>query len=220
VDADLLFENDRWVAETGAQLNEYAVVQPFDTASWLPAGVTDPVSAPGARTQHGIGYTLMQRADRSRALSNYLEHGHTGFGWAFRRSILTRHGYYDGLIVGGADIVMAHAVYDDEEFFNGRNWVARRLAPRLLRHAAEWASGVRPDVKGSVSYTPGTVHHLWHGEVEGRRYVERLEILRAADFDPAVDITLNEDRCWTWGSPKPELHRALRDYFAGRREDG
>lgn len=220
VDADLLFENDAWVEETRARLEDFPVVQPFDTASYLPAGVTDPSAAPPERTERGIGWTLLAHADRPRALVRYQDHGHTGFGWAFRRSIVAAHGFYDGLVVGGADIVMAHAVYDDEVFFSGRNFVSRRLAPRLLQHAADWARGVRAEVGGRVGFTPGTAHHLWHGHTEGRRYLERLEILKAADFDPAVDIRLNADRCWTWGSDKPALHRAVHDYFAGRREDG
>jgi hypothetical protein len=218
VDADLLFENDDWVAETSERLKRFPVVQPFEMASYLPAGSHAP--GDGTRTQRGIGATLSSHDNRVRALGNFTEHGHTGFGWAFRRATIERHGYYDGLVVGGADVVMAHAVYDDDAFFEGRNWVARRLPPRVLAHAAAWARDLRHDVAGRVSFTPGTVHHLWHGEIEARRYVERLDILRAADFDPACDIVLNEDRCWTWGSDKPVLHQAIREYFAGRREDG
>ena len=36
LDADILFENDDWVAQTSAGLEEFAIVQPFDTACWLP----------------------------------------------------------------------------------------------------------------------------------------------------------------------------------------
>lgn len=220
VDADLLFENDDWVAETRARLEEFAVVQPFDTASYLPPGAIDPDAASATETRRGIAFTLSTHPDRPRALANYVEHGHTGFGWGFRRSIVARHGYYDGLVVGGADIVMAHAVYDDELFFAGRNYVSRRLPPRVLSHAAAWAAPVRAEVHASVGYTPGTVHHLWHGDMGRRRYVERLDLLRAADFDPAADIRVNDDGCWTWGSDKPALHRAVGDYLVGRREDG
>ena len=220
VDADLLFENDDWVAQTRALLEEFVVVQPFESACWLPRGAVDPVAVPGSTTKPGAAATMAAHDDWPKALSNYLAHGHTGFGWAFRRSVLDRHGYYDGLIVGGADVVMMHAIYGDDRFFAGHNWYSRRLTPGILRHAAEWSRGFLPDVGASVAYTPGTVMHLWHGDVEARRYVERLEMLRRADFDPESDIALNADGCWTWRSAKPDLHRQLREYFAARREDG
>jgi len=47
-----------------------------------------------------------------------------------------------------------------------------------------------------------------------------MQILLDAHYDPRTDLRLNADGCWTWNSDKPELHRRLREYFAGRREDG
>jgi hypothetical protein len=219
VDNDLLFTNDDWVAQTCALLNTYLVVQPFDSVCWLPRDVVTLEPPPGAPTQRGMACTIAGRTDWRRALRSYLDHGVTGFAWAFRRALLERHGFYDGLIVGGADVVMAHAMYADEQTFLRHNWYARRFPPRVRAHAASWQRGFQQDVAASVAFVPGSVLHLWHGDAAGRRYVDRLEILCRADFDPEIDIVLNADRCWTWGTMKPDLRRELSEYFAGRRED-
>ena len=166
---------------------------------------------PGCRTERSLGYTMTTRADWSRALANYLEHGHTGFAWAYRRDVLARHGFYDGAIVGGADVLMAHAGYGDRTFFDGRNFYSRRLSKGLLADVAAWADRFSAEVAASVSFTPGTVLHLWHGEIGGRQYVERLQLLRDADFDPRADLALNADGCWTWATEKPDLHRGVRE---------
>ena len=39
-------------------------------------------------------------------------------------------------------------------------------------------------------------------------------------FDPQADIALAESGCWRWSSDKPELHRAVAEFFVKRREDG
>ncbi|MEZ5288662.1 MAG: hypothetical protein R2712_28415 [Vicinamibacterales bacterium] len=220
LDCDLLFERDDWVADTARRLDDTPVVQPFEVARYLPRGVDDPAAAGESPEVRGIAATLARHPDRQRALAHYLEHGHTGFGWAFRREIVDRHGFYDGLIVGGADVVMAHACYGDRDFFEGRNWYARRLPPAVVAHAADWSPGFMDAVGGRVGYTPGTVAHLWHGDLAARQYTERLAILRDEAFDPRTDLARTVDGCWRWGSDKPLLHRRLREYFVGRREDG
>lgn len=220
LDADLLFGNDRWVADTSQRLDDVPVVQIFETACYLPRGVETPDAPADATVVRGIGATLDGHPDRLRALADYLRHGHTGFGWAFRRADVARHGLYDALVVGGADIVMAHAFYGDAAFFEGRNWYTRRLPSAVVSHAAEWAAPYLQQVEPRVGFTPGTVYHLWHGDLGARQYTERLAILREEAFDPRTDLRPNADGCWTWGSDKAGLHARVRDYFLGRREDG
>jgi len=64
------------------------------------------------------------------------------------------------------------------------------------------------------------VRHLFHGPTPGRRYVERLRILRDAGFDPERDVAAGEDGVWRWASDTPDLHRRVRDYFASRLPTG
>ena len=43
---------------------------------------------------------------------------------------------------------------------------------------------------------------------------------RAFEFDPYLDIMHDAGGPWRWNSPKPQMHQYVRDYFAGRKEDG
>ena len=44
-------------------------------------------------------------------------------------------------------------------------------------------------------------------------------ILKSAAYDPATDIALSAEGCWRWNSPKPGMHRRVREYFNGLDED-
>ena len=71
-----------------------------------------------------------------------------------------------------------------------------------------------------MGFAPGTLVHLWHGDLKDRRYADRHREFRQFDFNPVKDLALDENQCWRWGSPKPDMHRYVRDYFAARKEDG
>jgi hypothetical protein len=221
LDGDILFENAHWVKETSALLDSYPVVQPFSRAFWLAQGCNRPPfeTTPGLggrRVAWGMARTLALRSDRRRLLGDYFIHGHCGFAWAARRELLAAHGLYDRRILGGGDVVIAHSIYGDREFWSGRNKFCLRMTPAELQSIAEWGRRVYDGVRGAVSFTEGSVFHLWHGDLEKRGYLQRQEILWGGRFDPYTDISLGADGCWQWSSDKPALHRQVRDYFEGR----
>lgn len=157
--------------------------------------------------------------DRRAILADYGAHGHAGFAWAARRELLARHGFYDCQILGNGDFVMAHAMFGDEDFWNGRHGECKRLSQPLLRHIVEWSRRLYTDVRDSVSYVPGRVLHLWHGDQRDRLYDRPLTILTQSQFDPRTDLVRDPTDCWAWGSHKPALHEWARGYFSVRRED-
>lgn len=218
LDADILFENDEWVAETAELLQEYVVVQPFDTAWWLLPGC----NAMQARTNlrlhsegamFGAAYCEFSQQDEHRST------GFEGFAWAARRSLLEAYGLYDRGIIGGGDTAIAMAV-------SGR--FAEPAIKELLRqtcteaHASDflaWAGGFHAAARNSVYFTNGAVFHLWHGRSAGRSYTDRHKILKDADFNPGLDIAIDENGCWRWSSDKPDLHANVKNYFWARKED-
>ena len=221
LDADILFENSSWVEETRRLLESYVVIQPYQTACWLPRGCcAAPQSLPrGLGEGHampGMALTLAQRADRRRALSDYFEHGHSGFAWAARREVLDSHGLYDRRILGGGDIVIAHSLYGDTDFWRGLNFYCRQMTRKEIASVAEWGRAIHEDVRGSIYYTPGRVLHLWHGSIARRDYLDRQKILKENDYDPNTDVALDAEGCWRWNSVKPDLHHRARAYFAAR----
>jgi len=219
LDTDLLWENRDWVHETAQLLNRYVVIQPFQFACWLPKGVQeipsdDDLNTIGIEVLPASAYSQLTSSDPSAIM------GHPGFAWVARRSLLARHGFYDRCILGGGDWAMTWAMFRNEDIWPGRGWSNALHSPALERDLRAWSSGFNRDVQGSVYFTPGRVFHLWHGEKKNRRYLLRSVILRDANFDPALDVALDESHCWCWKSNKPDLHRRVEEYFYSRKEEG
>jgi hypothetical protein len=137
-----------------------------------------------------------------------------GLAWAIRREVLDAHGLYDASILGGGDRVMTCAALG--EFAAGVR--ANHMNSRRAEHYLAWARPFFATVQGRVGAIPGSLFHLWHGELKDRRYEERLDLLDG--FDPHTDIAAEAGGCWRWSSDKPGLHAAVRRYFEMRNEDG
>jgi hypothetical protein len=221
LDNDILFENDDWVAQTAALLAAHALVQPFERVCWLgpnqsrltddaPLGMGEGCCLPGMAAS--MAGSLTPRRD----LLDYQRHGHTGFAWAARRALVQGHGLYDRGIIGGGDLIMAHAFYHDHDFQRGLNPYSSKLGARERAAIASWSSAFAADLHGAPVAVPGRVLHLYHGALGGRGYQQRLGILAAADFDPLLDLALAGNGCWRWDSPKPALHQAVAEYLAHR----
>lgn len=135
-----------------------------------------------------------------------------------RKGNAHKHGLYDALIVGAADYLMAHALCNDFE----SPCVRRHLDinPPQLAHFCNWDRNLYADVQGRIGCTPGTVLHLWHGDLPDRQYVARHDKLAQFAFDPEQDIRIGQSGTWEWSSDKPELHQWMIEYFHQRQEDG
>lgn len=212
LDCDLLFENPDWAAQASRLLDTHDFVQLFDKVVRLPRGHTsfagDGDAQPGFVAARSGG-PVASRRDR---------HGHTGYAWAARRDALGDRGLYDACIAGGADHVMAHAICGETESpcidrVLGRSDVHRR-------HFLEWCRRAPRADAPRVGFVPGTLFHLWHGDLENRAYGTRNRELADLEFDPRRDIRVGPSGCWEWGSGKPALHRWAAEYFARRKEDG
>ena len=199
-------------------LEDYAIVQPFSLSVRLKPGETHcetselPLGSAEHEVLHGIAYGVAAKGLDS--LSSYLRHGHSGYVWAGRREILQKHGFYRANILGNADLNIAQAMFGGSKYLK-----TDRLSPRGKAHLGNWADAFYGDVLGSVSYLPGTVYHLWHGNKEDRLYHGRLEILIQHDFDPDADLAESPTGPLVWNSHKPDLHRWCEEYFALRSED-
>jgi hypothetical protein len=118
--------------------------------------------------------------------------------------------------VGGGDHAFVHAALGGPE----RAAQIFRFSPAHAEHYARWAARLGGISKEGIGVVDGDLYHLWHGSLRDRRYHLRHGILRRFDFDPDADIARAESGCWRWSSEKPELHRAVAEFFAKRREDG
>ena len=97
---------------------------------------------------------------------------------------------------------------------------ALEMNPRRTEHYLAWARPYFNRIQGRVSYIPGRVFHLWHGDLHDRRHQARHRPFAQFDFDPYTDIALDPNGCWRWNSDKTEMHAFVRQYFESRKEDG
>ena len=166
-----------------------------------------------------VGYklaTAQLKPDDLRVSGAFLHGGPTqGLAWAARRTLLDKHGLYDGSIVGGGDRAIVCAALGRFDYCVE----AQRLGSREEKHYRRWGEPFFADVRAQVGYLEGRIFHLWHGNVKARGYARR-HCLAELGFDPFTDIAVDANGCWRWNSDKPDLHEYVRSYFASRNEDG
>lgn len=205
LDADTLFQNRHWVADTAELLEQYAFVQPFSFAFWLPPNCT---SAP-ERTTAVASVACCWVHGRN------FRRGVPGFALAARREVFAAHGIYDRMILGGGDRILLSAAMGidpaDNPHIDGH-------PASLLDDARGWCRRVADAGYQSLGYTEGNLLHLWHGTFRNRRYGRRVRLL--ADFDVHNDIRVDDQGAWAWASDKPALHAGVRRYFELRNEEG
>ena len=215
LDCDVLFEESGWVSRVSSLLNKFVVVQPFSSACWLLPDVD-------IANLNALGLTEYERTDIGTAYAEYgssvfgpFLRGHMGFAWASRRSLFSGIGFYDRLILGGGDNLIASAMFGLSAM-----WLLERVFPLTgVDSAIKWMEEFHRRVEGSVYYVSGRIFHIWHGHRKNRMHDQRLDILKRNHFDPDNDIVLSSSGCWEWATKKTNLHQEISLYFESRREE-
>jgi hypothetical protein len=123
--------------------------------------------------------------------------------------------FYDSCILGSGNRAMFCAAVN--RFGDAIDYL--RMNEPWAEHYSSWARTCWESIRGNIGFTEGGVFHLWHGSLENRKYADRHKALRHFGFDPGQDIAIGSSGSWLWDSPKPEMHRYVREYFESRRED-
>jgi hypothetical protein len=220
LDCDIVFQDRDWHRLAQDQLQRYVLLQPFTRAYALerqtPLEAVDRTVPSVPSLAYNLAARMLDVGDLFVRRSGNRVASKTGLAWAGRRDVLERHGFYDAAIIGGGDRALAYAALGC--------WAGLerpfRLNRRQRQHYQEWAEPFYRSVEGSVGYVAGDLVHLWHGERADRGYRKRFEGLEPFDFDPFVDLALDEGGCWRWNTEKPALHQYVENYFHSRNEDG
>ena len=213
IDADVMFRNPGWAAETVHALQLYGFVQPWSDCYDLgPDGEHLELHRSFARLWHERQPIL--QGPQCGGATGY-RFAHPGYAWAATRQALENVG---GLIetaaLGAADHHMAMALI-------GRvgDSIHGGVTPGYAAPLAQWQDRAMRHVAGNLGYVPGSIEHWFHGPKTARAYVDRWSILTRHGFDPATDLKRN-----TWGvlelaGNKPELRHDIDRYFRSRNED-
>jgi hypothetical protein len=222
LDCDVVFASERWVDDVERELDRAALVQVFDELVHLRPDERADAAAPPEQTSRRRSFGSAWGA---RALPHdFFRYARTsadyrcncGMGWAARRDLIARHGFYDTMVLGMGDKLLAAAAVGQIE--DGVASMEMSLAH--ARHYRRWAERFHSDVAGRVGAVGGSLAHLWHGDLANRRYAERYNGFASFNFDPELDLRADPSGAWRWGRSRPDLRRHVENYFVGRREDG
>ncbi len=217
IDADVLFTNLNWMTESvQAMQRRAAIVQPWEYCIHLNRDEKKPtfdvescralVSDPDHRhPQIWRGFAANYQTDGAIAASlNYHRHGHVGFAWGARRSILDQCPLYDKALIGGADHIIAHAAALQVP----HPCIDRAFAGDIEAVNA-WSHKFADACEGHLGYVPGDLYHLWHGDIDKREYLNRI-----IEFTKATkDITKKDANGLFVGGEDQEY---IRRYFEKR----
>lgn len=222
IDCDVLLSAEDWMERADRELESASLVQPFDRLvhlrrDELPESAAEPDAAALRRSFGSVWRCREAPDDLFLSAAATSEHRiNCGMAWVARRDLLRRHGLYDAMILGMGDKQLAAAAV-------GRAAdaiVGLAMGPRHAAHYLRWAAPLAAEVAGGVGYVAGTAHHLWHGELSHRRYVERYERFADFAFDPETDLVAAGSGAWTLRDGRADLRAHIGAYFADRREDG
>jgi len=214
LDCDIVFEDGEWVHKASQLLDQHKVVQLYSLVVNMAEGQNiidvdvSGLSFGKAAGQKRYGYVYTH-------LKGMEQLGHAGFAWAARRGVLDKVKFYDRNIIGSGDTLFRDACYGMETIA-----LSRYFSSKALGSQVQWKRKVNETVDNDVSFLPGTIFHSWHGDLALRKYETRNAPLKYFDYDPALDVKAERSKALQWSSDKEALHKAVRDYFYMRDEDG
>jgi hypothetical protein len=198
VDADIIFSDPHWSTPVSQALDRWTIVQCF---SLLTHRFDDEI-----KRNNSTIYQYLQHSS--------LDVSAGGIAWAARAEVLKKVGLYQYFIVGGGDaIFLLPSVLPSVSLF-------KELLPNIsfpeafLHHIERWLGNMHPHAFGKTGYVEQEVTALPHGTNKNRLYWERYQILQ--DFDPTRDLCIDTHGAFSWATPKPRLHQAVKDYLIQR----
>ncbi len=197
VDADVIFTNKNWMVDAVAELqpSKNRMVQLFEFCVHLDQDEFEPsfnvdwekMDASNPRLRHpklwrsfGANYATTNYSDDE----NYDTHGHVGFAWGARRSVVDAMPLYDKALIGGADHIMAHAAAGHI----GHKCICKSFTDDIDA-INEWSEQFRRVVGQRLGYVKGDLFHIWHGDVAKRQYLKRIQDFTAT----AKEITEKDE---------------------------
>jgi hypothetical protein len=195
LDTDVIFTNNDWLVDSVNQLkNGMNIIQPFEYCVHLEQDETEPnfditheyEFASNPKNRHpklwkSFGANHVQGNSSN---INYDMHGHVGFAWGAKRSVLDAVPLYDRALIGGADHIIAHAAAGH---FN-HPCIAKSFTDNI-KEVEDWSKQFYYLVRGKIGYVKGDLYHFWHGDLAKRQYLKRIQ-----EFTPTANNITKKDK--------------------------
>ena len=214
VDADVIFTNKDWVPEAVKILQTESLVQLFEYCVHLDKDEKRP-SFDFEREKRYVSSALLRHPkvwksfgsnvrSGGHSINNYDIHGHVGFAWGARREVLAECPLYDKALIGGADHIIAHASMGE--------WSHPCIVKAFeddIKPIEEWGRKFYRAVKGHVGFVSGDLYHIWHGDIERREYLKRIQ-----DFTIEAKKITEKDKNGLYTVKKPIPY--MEEYYKNR----
>lgn len=223
-DADIEFHDRNIGTEVIHALQEYKVIQPFETVADMgPDGQIMDVHRSFGWC-HAMGWEWRPRSDgrgcyytpkpKDVGPEGFGNAFHPGYALAMRMSVLRRLQLLEVGVLGAGDHHQCAALIGKAALS-----VPRGINKEYRKRVMDWQDRAKEVVNGSFGYARGTILHGFHGAKANRKYVSRWSILIEHDFDPSTDLYTNSNGLPELRDNKPELRDAIMRYFRQRDED-
>ena len=216
VDTDIIFTNKKWLSEGVEALKTYKLIQPFEYGIHLEKDENKPSFKADEYRHYSDSPTLRNKSmwrsfasNYGRGLSgdlNYDVHGHVGFAWGARRSVLEKVALYDKALIGGGDHIIAHAAAGQIP----HNCITKTFGDQI-QEIIDWSENFYIAVSGSIGYIKGDVYHIWHGDRENREYLKRVQ-----EFAPIAKDIVEKDHNGLYKTNDPVATNYVKDHYKKR----
>lgn len=208
LDADVLFTNPNWLVEGVERLQTATILQPFEYCHHLERDRFIPAPTPLARHPQAWRSfcATLKTASNYQINANYYDCGNVGFAWGARRSILAAVPLFERALVGGADRLIAHAAAGQIP-----HPLVEIAFSDNLTEAERWSSEFYAQTEGKIDYVPGDLYHLWHGDLNNRQYIQRIE-----DFKGKTQSIVERDEQGFFKTDDLRIDTYMQGYFQRR----
>lgn len=217
LDTDVLFTNKDWLVQGVEELKYNNIIQPFEYCVHLNEGEVSPsfnineeklfASEPSKR--HPNIWRSFCANNKTNDLSgdiNYDKHGHVGFAWGAKRSVLDIMPLYDKALIGGADHIIAHAAAGQIN-----HSCLQKSFTEDIDAINDWSEDFEKLINGKISYVKGDLYHIWHGDISKRQYLKRIQ-----DFTPKAKKITKKDVNGLFVADELEGDKYVDEYFEQR----
>lgn len=219
LDTDVLFTNKDWLVHGVEELKHNNIIQPFEYCVHLDEGETKPSFDVANEKQFASDPKLRHKSlwrsfcanFKTNDLSgdtNYDKHGHVGFAWGAKRSVLEAMPLYDRALIGGADHIIAHAAAGQI----GHSCLQKSFTEDIDA-INDWSEDFEKVIDGKISYVVGDLHHIWHGDIAKRQYLKRIQ-----EFTPKAKQITKKDANGLYVADELNGDTYMKEYF-DHRED-
>ena len=219
VDADVIFTNKNWFVDGVEALNnDYNIIQPFEYCVHLDKDELSPsfnynfekAWVLSRAKHHKIWKSFCANHSINGYLAsgdeNYDMHGHVGFAWGARREILDTMPLYDRALIGGADHIIAHAAAG-----HIKHKCIQKSFTENVDEVNEWSQKFYKLIHGKIGYVKGDLFHIWHGDIEKRQYLKRVQ-----EFTPKTKQIVEKDENGLYVHNDTEAKEYMENYFIHR----